>query len=111
MVATANVGPAPIPYKTLNAGKLADAIRFCLSESTRSATWRIAQKICRSSGAEAAVRSFHRNLPVTQLSCDILPDHPAVWVYKKARKEIKLSGLAAEVLYQHLKVDRKSLKL
>ena len=54
--------------------------------------------------------SFHRNLPLDRLKCDILPDQPAAWIYKKSKRPVKLSRISAQVLIDYLKVDRKNLK-
>lgn len=86
-------------------------MRFCLSPEVKNSAHTISQKLCASSGVTNAVRSFHAQLPLLQLRCDILTDQPAVWSYKYKSLELKLSGMAAEILEKHLKIDRKKLKL
>ncbi|KAH6654803.1 hypothetical protein BKA67DRAFT_592773 [Truncatella angustata] len=88
MVAAAHVGPKPIPYKLLTADGLATAIRFCLSKEVVESARVIAKKLHASSGVKDAVRSFHAQLLLEQLRCDVLSDQPA-----------------------HLKIDRKKLML
>ena len=110
MVATVGAGPLPIPYKVLSSDKLAEAINFCLTPEAFGAAQRIAVKMRLESGVKTAVDSFHRNLPLDRLKCDILPDQPAAWIYKKSKWPIKLSRIAAQVLIHHLKVDWKNLK-
>lgn len=110
MVATAGAGPSPIPYKLLSNERLAQAISFCITPEASNAAQEIAFKMRAESGVKTAVDSFHRNLPLDRLKCDILQDQPATWVYKKAKKPIKLSRIAAQILMNHLKVDRKNLK-
>jgi hypothetical protein len=110
MVAAAGAGPRPIPFMALNSQVLRDAIQFCLTKEAAAAAQEIASKMRPESGVETAVASFHRNLPLENLSCEILPHHPAVWLYTKSKKTIRLSKMAAEVLIQHLKVDQKNLK-
>ena len=110
MVATAGAGPLPIPYKVLSSEKLAKAINFCLTHEAFLAAQEIAVKMQSESGVKTAVDSFHRNLPLDWLKCDILPDQPAAWIYKKAKRPIKLSRIAAQILINHLKVDWKNLK-
>lgn len=71
-------------------------------------------KMNQESGVRRAVQAFHAHLPIADLPCDILDDRPAVWTYKlKGRKgkHVKLSGMAAEILIDHLKVDPKKLHL
>lgn len=111
MVAAAGVGPNPIPYKFLTADSLATSIQFCLSPEVKKPANTIAQKLRASSGVRNAVRSFHAQLPMVQIRCDILCDQPAVWSYKHRGRELKLSGITAEILAQYLKIDRKKLKL
>ena len=50
------VGSKPIPRKNLTAGKLAEAIRFALTEETRQAARVLGKKIQSEDGAEAAAR-------------------------------------------------------
>lgn len=110
-MAAANVGPKPIPYKSLTADNLAAAIRFCLSKEAIDSARAIAKKLDASSGVKNAVRSFHAKLPLEQLRCDILSDQPAVWIYKSKKTEIKLSGMASQVLSQHHRIEQKKLHL
>ncbi|EHL00492.1 putative Vacuolar protein sorting-associated protein 13C [Glarea lozoyensis 74030] len=70
----------------------------------------------RENGIQTAVRSFHTNLPVEALRCDVLPDQVAVWRYsikskKQPKKLIKLSDEAAFQLVERKKIDPKRLKL
>ncbi|KAH8658577.1 hypothetical protein BGZ61DRAFT_465799 [Ilyonectria robusta] len=114
IVAAANAGPPPTPFKALNSDNLAAAIRFCLREDIRVSAQQIAMKMNQESGVRRAVQAFHAHLPIADLPCDILDDRPAVWTYKlKGRKgkHVKLSGMAAEILIDHLKVDPKKLHL
>jgi hypothetical protein len=76
MVAGAGAGPMPIPQRDITAESLSQAIRFCLSPEAASAAAVIAQKMQSERGVEAAVMSFHRNLPIKDMSCDVLPRLP-----------------------------------
>lgn len=98
MIAAAGAGPKPIPHKELSVTNLANAIRYCLSDEAIGAAASIARKMQSESGVQAAARSFHANLPAESLQCDLLPGFPAVWSYKKGRRRLKLSKLAAEVI-------------
>lgn len=111
MIAAAGAGPEPIPYRTLTSADLADAIRFCLRPEARTAARSIAASMSREEGVKAAVKSFYANLPVSDMSCDLLHDRPAVWEYQRKGKSYRLSGVAAEVLVDHLKVDSRKLRL
>ncbi|KAL1966364.1 hypothetical protein VTN77DRAFT_4506 [Rasamsonia byssochlamydoides] len=110
-VAVAGAGPKPIPYKSLNSRNLAEAIRYCLTPEASSAAQHIAAQMRAETGVKAAVESFHANLPLDKLRCDILVDKPAAWAYKKGKKPMKLSKIAVEILMGHLKMDPKKVKL
>jgi hypothetical protein len=111
MVATAGAGPKPIPFKVLDHDKLTKAIQFCLEGDVAASAHRISMQMQEESGVERAVQSFHANLPLLSLPCDILEDRAAVWTYRKNEKMLKLSGVAAKVLVDHLKIDRAKLTL
>jgi hypothetical protein len=111
IIARSGAGPEPIPYKSLNSKNLGEAIKFCLNPKVAVAAQAIADKMRMETGAEAAVQSFHRNFPLEQLPCAILGDLPATWSYTRSEKTLKLSGLAAEILIRHRKLDRKKLNL
>jgi hypothetical protein len=50
------------------------------------------------SGVDAAVHSFHRNLPLAALTCDVIPDQAARWSLTKHGRTVKLSDMAVAVL-------------
>ncbi len=111
MVAVAGAGPKPIHHKLLNPHNLAEGINFCLTPQASHAANQIAMKMKSETGVQAAANSFHMNLPLETIPCDILPDQPAVWKYKRKNMTVKLSKLAAELLVEHLKIDSKNLKM
>ena len=111
MVAAAGAGPRPIPQQHLTADRLAEAIRFCLTPSANIAANAIAAYMRSENGVKSAVRSFHANLPLETLQCDILRDRSAAFSWKRGDTELKLSKLATGVLLEHLKVDYKKLGL
>lgn len=95
---------------SLTAENLAEAINFLITPEARHSAHQIAQSMSAENGVEAAVQSFHRNLPRDTVRCDMLPDLPAVWTYRISSKQtIKLSKLAAEALIDRLKIDGKKL--
>ena len=110
MIAASGAGPVPIPQKQLTSNNLAEAIRYCLSHQASQAAHDISGKMKTESGVEAAVASFHRNLPLERMSCDIFLDQPAVWKYTKGKQRIKLSKLAAESVVSTMAIDKKHLK-
>jgi len=111
MVAAARAGPDPIHHKSLNAQNLADAISFCLTKEAGYAAKGIARKMRADDGVKAAVRSFHSNLPMEGLQCELVTNEPAAWRYKLGNRYINMSKMAAEVLILNSEIDRKSLKL
>lgn len=111
MVAAAGAGPKPIPQKSLNSENLTEAITFCLTPEASVAADGIASKMKSEAGVAQAVKSFHTNLPLDRLRCDILPDQVAVWTCKIKGRHLKLSKIAAEVLIDHAKLERKRLNL
>ncbi|KAF5531591.1 sterol 3-beta-glucosyltransferase [Fusarium napiforme] len=110
MVHAGGAGPAPIPFKALDSDNLAEAIRFCLTPEASASARQIADKMSSEAGVRRAVASFHANLPLNDMRCDLLPNVPAVWVYEKKGNHIKLSKMAAEMLVQEGKVSWKDLK-
>jgi hypothetical protein len=110
MVHAGGAGPAPIPFKNLNSQNLADAIRFCLTPEASKAARQIADKMSSEAGVRRAVASFHANLPLDKMRCDVLPNLPAVWTYEKKGKQTKLSKVAAEMLVEAGKISWNNLK-
>jgi hypothetical protein len=98
MVAAAGAGPEPIPYNSLTAEKLADAIAYCLTPHAAIVAQSIADKINRETGVTAAVDSFHAHLPRQQMACDLLQGETAVWKIKRRVRAIKLSTAAVLAL-------------
>lgn len=96
MVAAAGAGPPPIPHHLLDSSNLARAISFCLTSEAIAAAHELSSKMSAESGVQAAAESFHANLPLEMIRCDILPHLPAAWEHK--RRPIKLSKIAAQVL-------------
>ncbi len=111
MVAAAGAGSNPIPYKALTSDRLVEAIHFCLSPQAAAAAAKIAVKMSAESGVREAVKSFHSNLPLERLPCDLLPDQPAAWTYRTKKKTLKLSKTAVGVLEESAKVNPKKLEL
>ena len=111
MVAAAGAGPMPIPQREFTTESLSKAISYCLSPEAAKAAAVIAQKMHSERGVEAAVRSFHKNLPLQSLSCDVLPDLPAAFCFNKGKDKIKLSSFATEVVIRKAPKDARYLQL
>ncbi|CAG7935206.1 unnamed protein product [Penicillium olsonii] len=110
LIASRGLGPKPIPHKSLNPQNLADAIRFCLTPSAQAAARDVANQMRDEAGVSTAVASFHRNLPLDRMRCDLLTSEPAVWKLKKSSKPFYLSRLAAEVLVEHHRLKASDLE-
>ncbi|KAF5659806.1 sterol 3-beta-glucosyltransferase [Fusarium circinatum] len=111
MVHAGGAGPAPIPFKALNSNNLAEAILFCLTPEASAAAREIADKMSSEAGVRRAVASFHANLPLNEMRCDLLPNCSAAWLYDKKGKKMKLSKMAAEILVESEKVSWNNLKV
>lgn len=101
----------PIPQKQLTTENLSQAIRFCLSDEAAQAAAAIAQKMEAEVGVRAAAMSFHKNLPIEKMQCDLMPHLPASFCFKKGKDNIKLSSLAAEVVFANTPKEAKNLEL
>jgi hypothetical protein len=114
MVSKAKAGAHEcIPYKKLNAERLAEGIKQCLTEEARENVKKIAESIEKEGdGALNAVRSFHRSLPLRgegSMRCDFLDNRVAAWKIKNT--DVKLSAIAAELLVEKKKLKWSELRL
>lgn len=113
MVGNAGAGPEPVPYKHLTAEKLADGIKFCITEEARKGAEKIARDIEEEGdGAANACKAFHKHLALQgkgSMRCSILPDRVAVWQMKKT--SLRLSAVAANMLVERGLVSWKNLRL
>jgi hypothetical protein len=112
MVAAAGAGPSPIPQKRLNSTNLAEAIRYCLTPEASNAAQKMAAEMRSENGVARAVASFHANLPLEKMRCDIMPHLAASWSLKTKRghEPVKLSKEAAEILVAESKLKWSDLK-
>jgi len=109
MVASTGAGPKPLPHRTLTTSVLREAIAYCLTGKAQQAAFDVMRKMQHETGVDAAVRSFHRNLP-KDLACDVLPAEAAVWKLKRGGRLVKLSARAVACLANHGLVDDKALQ-
>ena len=113
MVAKAKAGPEPIPYKHLTAEKLAEGIKYCLSQEAAEAAADIGRSIeSEGDGARNACQSFQKHMVLNgkhSMRCSILEDRVAVWHLKKT--SIRLSALAAHILTEQGYISWRKLRL
>ncbi|PYH42318.1 uncharacterized protein BP01DRAFT_136585 [Aspergillus saccharolyticus JOP 1030-1] len=110
MVARAGAGVRPIPYSRLNSQNLANAMRFCLTTQAATAAQQIAAKMRNESGVAAAVKSFHRHLPLNRMRFHVMPNRAAVWTCVKSNRKINLSKPAAKILIEKPMIDVKEIR-
>ena len=114
MVSKAGAGAQrTIPYKELSVDALAEGIQQCLTAEAKNNAEQIARSIAdEGDGAENAVHSFHRHLPLRgefSMRCTIFQDRVAVWILKNSR--LRLSALAAQMLVDKKKFRWQDLRL
>ena len=114
MVSSAGAGAKEaLPLKKLNSDLFAKGIKECLEPEAKVKAGEIANSIAEEGdGAENAVDSFHRQLPLhgkKSMLCDIFPDRPAVWEVNHI--DMRLSALAADILIQNKQVRWHDLEL
>lgn len=115
MVAKAGAGAKePIPYKHLNADRLAEGIKQCLSPEAKAKAEELARDIeLEGDGAKNAVESFHRHLPLqgkNSMRCSIIQERVAVWELKKYHL-LQMCALAAQILVEKKKLKWQDLRL
>ncbi|MCJ1468979.1 hypothetical protein MMC07_007610 [Pseudocyphellaria aurata] len=108
-VASAGAGPRPISSKLLTASNLAAAIIQALQPGTKEIARNLGLMISEESGIDIGAKSFHDQLPLSIMGCSMAPLRSAVWTIGK--KRIKLSALAATVLWKEGVLDIHELKL
>lgn len=109
VVASSGAGPAPVPYRSLTAEKLAAAIREALEPSVKARAVAISAEMRKETAAESATRCVHRYLSQKHLACSLYPALPAVWRIK--RSSVILSGLAAAVLCEAKLIKRVDVEM
>ncbi|EAA28516.1 glycosyltransferase family 1 protein [Neurospora crassa] len=115
MVSNSKAGPEPVPYKSLTAEKLADGIKYCLTDEAVKAVEEIAHRISEEGdGAENACKAFHKGLMLhgdRSMRCSILRDKVAVWQVKGSPTGLKLSAMAADLAVEKRLTSWKNLRL
>jgi hypothetical protein len=77
VVADAGAGPAPIPASALTVERLAEAFEACTSRDVRARARKLGTRIRAKDGAELAVASLYRQLPLRAMRCAHDPRHLA----------------------------------
>ncbi|KAG5959187.1 hypothetical protein E4U57_000845 [Claviceps arundinis] len=113
MVGKSGAGPEPVPYKHLTSDKLAEGIKYLLTEEAKDAAGKIAEDIEKDGdGAQNTVTTFQENLKLygpPSMRCAILNSEVAVWQVK--RNHVQLSARAAQVLVTSGQLAWKDLRL
>ena len=114
MVAKAGAGAKEdLPLRMLDSDKFAKGIREGLEPDARKHAQEIAESIEKEGdGAENAVDSFHRSLPLEgdhSMRCGIFPDRVAVWKVKHTN--MRLSALVADLLVQNKQMQWTDVEL
>jgi UDP:flavonoid glycosyltransferase YjiC (YdhE family) len=113
MIGRAGAGPDPVPYKNLSAEKLAEGIKYCLTDEAQEKAQEMARDIAREGdGAENACAFFHKHLQLSgkhSMRCSILEDKVAVWWMRNT--SLRLSALAAEILVDKGYITWRKLRL
>ncbi|KAL0929369.1 sterol glucosyltransferase [Colletotrichum truncatum] len=106
VVATAGAGPRPIPQKQLTVESLVEGINYTMSSTAIESAKALAHKMRQENGAETAVKSFYRWLPIDQMKCEILSNQPGRWSFNAGGVNVRLSDAAVAAL-----VAEKRIKL
>ncbi len=109
MIARAEAGPQPIPFKALTASNLAAAITAALRPEIVEKAKVLGRKISDERGSEVGAKCFHDQLPLGTMRCSLTPHRVIVWKVRK--NNIKLSALAATVLRKEGLLDFQKIKL
>ena len=116
MVAKAGAGAKQaLPLRKLDAERFAAGIKQCLQPDAKAKAQAIAESIEKEGdGAENAVDSFHRCLPLegeNSMHCGVLPGRVAVWAFGAKRTRLRLCNLAAEILVENNQLRWEDLSL
>ena len=105
MISKSGAGPSPIPGKDINSKDLIEAFKFVHETGIREAAQRLRLTFQHEDGCDAAVESFHSQLPLNQIRSDLEPSFPACVAVKDYHLKISLpvsqALLAAKVLQEN----------
>ena len=107
--ARAGAGLDPIPVTLLSADKLAAAIKIALGPAMSAGAAALSRLIREEDGAEAAVESLYRHLPIESMRCSMATGRAAAWRHRKSG--LKLSAFAAAVLKKEGGIHSEDLEM
>ncbi|KAJ3370567.1 hypothetical protein HDU91_006058 [Kappamyces sp. JEL0680] len=108
MISRMGVGPDPIPNRSLTSAKLAEAIKFCLSPAVLEKARNLGMEMSREHGVQMGVKSFHRHLPLNQMTCLLLPTQLALYQVPMLGG-LRLGQEAANILVDLGKIRKEQL--
>lgn len=109
MIARAGAGPPPIPFKSLTAASLGEAIKAALQPKIVEDAKVLGSNISHEQGSKTGAQCFHDHLPLGIMACSMAPHRVVSWKVRKS--DVKLSALAATVLRKEGYLDFQKLKL
>jgi sterol 3beta-glucosyltransferase len=96
MISRSGAGPNPIPGKRLNSKDLIEAFKVVHQADTRKAADKLRIEFQSEHGCDAAVQSFHSNLPLRKMLSDLEPSFGACYSLKDY--DLQISRPVAQVL-------------
>ncbi|CAF3102495.1 unnamed protein product, partial [Rotaria sp. Silwood2] len=108
MISKSGAGPTPVPGKHLNINDLAEAFRIAHEPDKREAAHKLSVAFQHENGCEAAVRSFHANLPLSKMRSDLEPSYCAY--FRLNDYNLQISIPVAQVLIAAGAIEEDQLK-
>lgn len=109
MIAKADAGPVPVPFKQMTAQSLAESITFALRADVKIAVQKMAENIAEEDGSGGTVQDFEQKLELDGMRCHLCPERLAIWRDKQTGAH--LSGFAAVTLAEQNLLDPRDLRL
>ncbi|CAF1290340.1 unnamed protein product [Adineta ricciae] len=107
VIEKSGAGPSPLPGRSITATALAEALVFASQPAVRQSVEHIRDCILKENGCQAAVRSFHANLPHALLRSDLESTFAAC--YRINGLNIQISRPVAHVLLSANIIDASQL--
>ncbi|CAF3733358.1 unnamed protein product [Rotaria socialis] len=96
IVEKAGAGPPALSARSLHTRHLVDAINFISDANVKARAQEISRKMRDEHGCEAAMRSFHQQLPLDAMQSDLEETYPAC--YRIPKYGLKVSWPVAQIL-------------
>lgn len=109
MVSKSGAGPPPIPGKRINVNDLVEAFKFVHEPATRAAAQELGVALQKENGCEAAVQSFHANLPLNEMRSSLEPSFCAR--FRLNNYCLQISRPVAQVLVAAGAIDESELSV